>query len=136
MGIELADEMGTGSEWLGAAALDDPGRVPLEELVGLDVAQWVVVGFDVWGGSQGGSFAVFAVQRALVEAAGGDISAASQADGTIPVTRFEMPQATGLELLRALKHWSISARRRGAEGARLSVQDKVELPFPISRYAL
>ncbi len=136
MGIDLGDGTVEGPDWSGVATLDESGRYSLEELMGLEAKEWAIVGLDIWGGSRGGGFAVFAIRRALVEAAGGDPAAAAGSDGTIPVTRFEMPRATGRELLHRFEHWSIDARRRGVGAGSLRVEDKVELPYPMSRYGL
>ncbi len=125
------------NDWLGTAALDNPEHQPLEEIVGLDPTEWTIVGLDLYGGSRESGLAVLAVRRALVDTADGDPALASRPDGALPVTRFAMPAATGIELLRRFSRWSIHAQRPvGGEAVRLKVEDTAELPYPESRYGL
>jgi hypothetical protein len=35
-------------DWQGVARLDDPARMSLEELVGLDPEEWAIIGLELW----------------------------------------------------------------------------------------
>jgi hypothetical protein len=137
MGQAFGDASVADNDWLGTAALDNPVHQPLEEILGLDPTDWAIVGLDLTGGSRESSLAVLAVQRALLNAGGEDPALVARPDGTLPVTRFVMPAATGIELLRRFSRWSIHAQRPvGGAAVRLNVEDTVELPYPESRYGL
>jgi hypothetical protein len=96
----------------------------LEELVGLDPKVWAIVGLDLWGTSRDTGFAIFAAPR----------DSAAKADGTLAVTRFEMPGTTGAQLLHRLGRWSIHAQRSGSEDVVLKVEGESKLDFPMKRY--
>ena len=137
MGQTFGDASVQDNDWLGTAALDNPEHQPLEEIVGLDPRVWAIVGLDAWGGSRDSGLAVLAIRRARANDVEDATGMAVRPDGTIPVTRFEMRDATGIELLRRVARWSIHAQRQVAgETVRLSVEETAELPYPESRYAL
>jgi hypothetical protein len=115
----------TGSSDLrGVAELDAPKRMSLEELVGLDSKVWTIVGLDIWETSRDTGFAILAAPR----------DSGPKADGTLAVTKFEMPGTTGAQLLHRLGRWSIHAQRSGSEDVVLKVEGESKLDFPMKRY--
>ncbi len=125
------------NDWLGTAALDNPAHQPLEEIVGLDPTdghrrtRLCTAG----PGRAGSPFSPPGARWWTTRAA--TRRWPSRPDGALPVTRFVMPAATGIELLRRFSRWSIPAQRPvGGEAVRLNVEDTAELPYPESRYGL
>lgn len=93
-------------DWKGTAQLDQRMTAAgVEELVGLDRDDWMVVGIDIGGGESGQELRVIAVARKDVPS-GGDVlpRIADANDGEIPVTEFLVHGVDPYAVLRAMTH--------------------------------
>ena len=96
----------TYADWKGTAQVDErkTGQT-LNEIVGLDYDQWLIVGLEFGGGEHAHSLSVLAVSREIVPE-GGDVlpTIAAANGGTIPVTEFLIHDLDPYQVLRQISH--------------------------------
>ncbi|MGO0578252.1 hypothetical protein [Ornithinimicrobium panacihumi] len=106
-GFIWGDASVTYPDWVGTAQLDErKTAAQVEEVVGLDHKEWLVIGLDLGGGEDGGhELRVVAVHRDNVPE-GGDVlpRIAAANNGEIPVTEFLIHDKDPYEVLQAITH--------------------------------
>lgn len=106
-------------DWNGTVQLDQRMTAPgLEDLVGLDDAKWMIIGFEISGGERkpGHRLRVYAVDRDLIRTASDVVpQVAAENGGELPVTQFLVHDVDPDEVLAAMTHQlSLHLRVRGA----------------------
>jgi hypothetical protein len=130
-GFIWGDAEVTYPDWSGTAQLDQRMTAAgIEEVVGLNRDEWMVIGLDVGGGEHDHHLRVVAVHRTHVPA-GGDVlpRIADAHGGEIPVTEFLVHDADPYEVLKRITHvFELRLRARGARDYPIRVVDQSDAP--------
>lgn len=114
-------------DWSGRAQLDQRLSGPrLDDLLGLDAREWLVVGLDVGGAAGPAAVRALAVRRADLPE-GGDIlpRLAEGSGGAVPVTEFAVEGKDAFELLAAVAHvFELRLVSRRLRGRPIEVVDR------------
>lgn len=118
-------------DWNGTAQLDERRNKPIiEDLVGLDRNEWMIVGIHIGGGESGMDLHVVAVSRSDIPA-GSDVlpTIAENNAGEIPVTDFLIHNIEPLSFLRQITHkFELRLRARGAGNLPIRVKALGDVP--------
>jgi hypothetical protein len=112
----------------GTAQLDErkTGR-QIEEIVGLDSDEWLVVGLDIGGGEHSHDLKVIAVKQELVPTNIHDFAESN--GGEIPVTEFLIHDVDPYAVLKEITHmFELRLRVRGSVGHTIRVVAKGDVP--------
>jgi hypothetical protein len=118
-------------DWKGTAQLDQRmTSAGIEEVVGLDRDEWMVIGIDIGGGELDHDLRVVAVHREIVPDGGGVLPRIADANGgEIPVTEFLIHDVDPYAVLRAITHvFELRLRLRGADGLPIRVVGQSDVP--------
>lgn len=118
-------------DWSGNAQLDQRmTSKQLEEVVGLDRDEWMVIGLDIGGGEHDHELRVVAVHRDLMPD-GGDVlpKIAASNNGEIPATEFLVHDVDPYKVLQAITHlFEMKLRRRGTRDLPIRIMSQSDLP--------
>jgi hypothetical protein len=117
----------TYTDWIGTAALDQRRTGPqLEEIVGLDPDEWMVIGLDIGGGETSHDLRVLAVPNQLIPETDNVLPKIAQAnDGAIPVTEFLVHDVDPYEILRKITHvFELRLRMASTENLEIKVVER------------
>lgn len=118
-------------DWNGNAQLDQRRTAGgLEEVVGLDRDEWLIVGFDIGGGEHAHHLRVVAVHRDLVPDGGDVFPRIAEANGgEIPATEFLIHNVDPYEVLRRITHvFELRMRARGSRDIPIRITSLGDLP--------
>lgn len=117
-------------DWEGTIAMDKPNPIEqIEDYARID-DNWVVLGLELYGGTEarlnGTTAWVVAMERAAWERLGGvdEISAGQR----LLVTRFPIRDIDAVGILQLMKRWSIHAWIQSVARAQLVIVDDAEEP--------
>jgi len=110
-------------DWSGIAQLDErKTSKQIEEVVGLDGDEWMVIGLDIGGGEHDHELRVVAVHRNLVPG-GGDVLP------KIAATEFLVHDVDPYEVLHAITHmFEMRLRTRGSRDLPIRITSQSDLP--------
>ena len=118
-------------DWDGTAQLDERMTgAQLNELVGLDSDEWMIIGLDIGGGEHRHELRVVAVHSSLVSD-GGDVlpGIAGSNRGEIPATEFLIHDVDPYEVLQAISHmFEFRLRLRGARDLPIRIMSTADVP--------
>lgn len=121
----------TYADWSGNAQLDQRMTADgLEQYVGLDPDEWMIVGFDIGGGEHGHELRVIAVPHDVIPD-GGDVypKIAAANAGEIPATEFLVHDVDPYELLQKFTHvFELRMRAQGARDLPIRIMARADLP--------
>lgn len=118
-------------DWIGTAQLDQRATAAgVEEVVGLDRDEWMVIGLDIGGGEHAHHLRVVAVHRDDVPEGGDVLPRIAEANGgEIPVTEFLIHNVDPYAALRAVTHqFELRLRTRGTRDLPIRVIRQSDVP--------
>jgi hypothetical protein len=115
-------------DWRGTVAMDDPDEWAQIEQYARIPKDWLILGIELAGGSELGNERTWAWILAIRQS---DWSDLGNADGIRPgqeisVKRFPVREADAVDVLKAMKRFSIRASLRSVAHAQLIVTDEAD----------
>lgn len=120
-------------DWKGTLQLDQSmTQKGIEEVVGLDPDEWMVLGIDIGGGEHDHHLRVIAVSRSIFPE-GGDVfpKIAESNGGEIPATEFLIHDVDPYEVLKKITHMldiRLRPRRIADSGIPVRIVDQGDVP--------
>ncbi|WP_243226698.1 hypothetical protein [Microbacterium sp. CIAB417] len=130
-GFIWRDAAVTYADWEGTAQLDQRLTGPgIEETVGLNRDEWMVIGIDIGGGELEHDLRVIAVHRDRIPDGGGVLPRIAEAnEGEIPATEFLIHDVDPYAVLQAITHvFELRMRLSGASGLPIRVIEQSDVP--------
>lgn len=118
-------------DWVGTAQLDQRlTAAGIEEVVGLNRDEWMVIGLELGGGEGSHDLHVIAVHRSVIPDGGGVLPRIAAANGgVIPATDFLVHDVDPYLVLKAITHmFELRLRLSGSVGIPIRVDALADVP--------